>query len=154
MAAFPWQKTLDEFEFDQLNLTISPVFLKELASCQFISDRQNVIFIGNPERGNTHLSVALGMKACAVGFRVLFKNAAALSDELCEARDDYSLGRLQKLLRSVDFLILDELSYISFNRSSPNATNAAVRFFLRIFRFPDGRSSSSIRLWWRLLWTA
>jgi len=115
-AAFPYLKTLDEFNFSQLNPAVSSAFLKELASCQFIADRRNVIFIGNPGRGKTHLSIALGMKACAAGFRVLFKNAAALSAELCEARDDYSLHRLQKSLRSVDLLILDELSYISFNR--------------------------------------
>lgn len=116
-AAFPYLKTLDEFDFTQLNPAVSPAFIKELASCQFITDRQNVILIGNPGRGKTHLSIALGMKACSAGFRVLFKNAAALSTELCEARDDYSLHRLQKTLRSTDLLILDELSYISFNRS-------------------------------------
>lgn len=116
-AAFPYLKTLDEFDFTQLNPAVSPTFIKELASCQFITDRQNVILIGNPGRGKTHLSIALGMKACSADFRVLFKNAAALSTELCEARDDYSLHRLQKTLRSTDLLILDELSYISFNRS-------------------------------------
>lgn len=116
-AAFPYLKTLDEFGFTQLNPAVSPAFIKELASCQFITDRQNVILIGNPGRGKTHLSIALGMKACSAGFRVLFKNADALSTELCEARDDYSLHRLQKTLRSTDLLILDELSYISFNRS-------------------------------------
>ena len=116
-AAFPYLKTLDEFDFTQLNPAVSPTFIKELANCQFITDRQNVILIGNPGRGKTHLSIALGMKACSAGFRVLFKNAAALSTELCEARDDYSLHRLQKTLRSTDLLILDELSYISFNRS-------------------------------------
>lgn len=116
-AAFPYLKTLDEFDFTQLNPAVSPAFIKELANCQFITDRQNVILIGNPGRGKTHLSIALGMKACSAGFRVLFKNAAALSTELCEARDDYSLHRLQKTLRSTDLLILDELSYISFNRS-------------------------------------
>lgn len=116
-AAFPYLKTLDEFDFTQLNPAVSPAFIKELANCQFVTDRQNVILIGNPGRGKTHLSIALGMKACSAGFRVLFKNAAALSTELCEARDDYSLHRLQKTLRSTDLLILDELSYISFNRS-------------------------------------
>ena len=109
-------ETLDEFDFSQLNPEVSSAFLKELASCQLIADRRNVIFIGNPGRGKTHLSIDLGMKACAAGFRVLFQNAAALSAELCEARDDYSLHKLQKSLRSVDLLILDELSYISINR--------------------------------------
>ena len=115
-AAFPYQKTLDEFDFSQLNPSVSPLFLQELASCQFLRSKQNVIFIGNPGRGKTHLSIALGLKACQDGFRVLFKNAAALSTELCEARDRYSLGKLERTLAKADLLILDEMSYLSFNR--------------------------------------
>ena len=115
-AAFPYQKTLDEFDFSQLNPAISPVFLRELATCQFIQDRQNVILIGNPGRGKTHLAIALGLKACYAGFRVLFKNAASLSTELCEAKGNYALDKLEHTLAAADLLILDELSYLSFNR--------------------------------------
>ena len=115
-AAFPYQKTLEEFDFEQLNPSVSPLFIQELASCQFIRNKQNVVLIGNPGRGKTHLSIALGLKACYAGFRVLFKNAASLSTELCEARDTYSLGRLERTLAKADLLILDELSYLSFNR--------------------------------------
>ena len=66
-AGFPYLKTMEEFDRSQLNDAVSPVFLNELASCQFISDRQNVVMIGNPGRGKTHLSIALGLKACAQG---------------------------------------------------------------------------------------
>ena len=62
-AGFPYQKSLDEFDFSQLNETVSPAFLGELASCQFIQSKQNVVMIGNPGRGKTHLSIALGLKA-------------------------------------------------------------------------------------------
>ena len=115
-AAFPYQKTLEEFDFEQLNPSVSPLFVQELACCQFIRNKQNVVLIGNPGRGKTHLSIALGLKACYAGFRVLFKNAASLSTELCEARDSYSLGKLERTLAKADLLILDELSYLSFNR--------------------------------------
>lgn len=115
-AAFPYQKTLDEFDFSQLNPAVSPVFLRELATCQFIQDRQNVVLIGNPGRGKTHLAIALGLKACYAGFRALFKNAASLSTELCEAKGNYALGKLEHTLAAADLLILDELSYLSFNR--------------------------------------
>ena len=107
---------VDEFDYSQLNPSVSPLFLHELATCQFLRSHQNVIFIGNPGRGKTHLSIALGLKACQAGFRVLFKNAAALSTELCEARDRYALGKLERTLAKADLLILDELSYLSFNR--------------------------------------
>ena len=115
-AGFPYLKTLDELDFNQLNEAVSPLFLNELASCQFIRQRQNIVMVGNPGRGKTHLSIALGLKACSQGFNVLFKNAATLSTELCEARDNYRLGKLERTLAKADLLILDELSYLSFNR--------------------------------------
>ena len=114
-AGFPYLKTLEEFDCTQLN-AVSPLFLQELASCQFIQNRQNIVMIGNPGRGKTHLSIALGLKACTQGCRVLFKNAATLSTELCEAKDNYHLGKLERTLAKADLLILDELSYLSFNR--------------------------------------
>lgn len=116
-AAFPFQKTLEEFDMSQLNPSVSPIFLNELATCQFIRERKNLVLMGNPGRGKTHLSIALGIKACHEGFRVLFKNAASLSTELCEARDSYSLGRLERSIAGADLLILDELSYLSFGRA-------------------------------------
>ena len=100
----------------QLNPSVSPVFLRELASCKFIADRQNIVMIGNPGRGKTHIAIALGIKACLQGYRVLFKNASTLSTELTEARDNYQLGRLERQLAKTDLLILDELSYLSFNK--------------------------------------
>lgn len=115
-AGFPFQKTLDEFDMSQLNDSVSPVFLRELASCKFIQERKNVVMIGNPGRGKTHIAIALGIRACLQGFRVLFKNASTLSVELTEARDNYQLGKLERQLEKTDLLILDELSYLSFNR--------------------------------------
>lgn len=115
-AGFPYLKTLDELDLSRYNGTISETFLNELASCGFISAMKNIVMIGNPGRGKTHCAIGLGLKACALGMNVLFKNAAALSTELVEARDNYVLGKLEKRIRQADLLILDELSYISFNR--------------------------------------
>lgn len=116
VAGFPFQKTLDEFDMSQLNDSVSPAFLRELASCKFIQERKNIVMIGNPGRGKTHIAIALGIRACLQGFRVLFKNASTLSVELTEARDNYQLGKLERQLEKTDLLILDELSYLSFNR--------------------------------------
>ena len=115
-AGFPFQKTLDEYDFSWLNPSISPVFIHELASCKFIDDRKNIVMIGNPGRGKTHISIAIGLKACLQGYRVLFKNAGTLATELTEARDAYQLGRIERQLEKTDLLILDELSYMSFNK--------------------------------------
>lgn len=115
-AGFPYLKTMDEFDTKQLNGAVSSMFLQELGTCKFIQERQNIVMIGNPGRGKTHLAIALGLNACTQGFNVLFKNAATLSTELCEARDNYQLGKLERILAKADLLILDELSYLSFNR--------------------------------------
>ena len=72
--------------------------------------------VGNPGRGKTHIAIGIGLKACAQGLSVLFKNAASLSTELTEAKDNYQLGKLEKKIRNVDLLILDEMGYVSFDR--------------------------------------
>jgi DNA replication protein DnaC len=115
-AAFPYHKILDDLDLSRYNGAITDIFINELASCKFIDEKKNIVMIGNPGRGKTHLAIGLGLKACSLGFNVLFKNAAALSTELLEAKDHYSLGRLEKRIQKADLLILDELSYISFNR--------------------------------------
>ena len=116
MAGFPFHKTLSELELSRYNGTLTETFLNELSCCGFVNDRKNIVMIGNPGRGKTHCAIGLGLKACSLGMNVLFKSAAALSTELVEARDNYSLGKLEKRIRQADLLILDELSYISFNR--------------------------------------
>lgn len=115
-AGFPFEKTLDEFNMSYLNSSVSPNFISELASCRFIEEHKNIVMIGNPGRGKTHLSIALGMRACRQGYKVLFRNAGTLSTQLVEAKDSYVLAKLQKQLASADLLIIDEFSYISFNR--------------------------------------
>lgn len=71
--------------------------------------------IGNPGRGKTHMAIGIGLKACASGKSVLFKNAASLSIELSEAKDNYALGKLEKRIQKVDLLIIDEMGYVSFD---------------------------------------
>ena len=115
-AGFPYQKTLDEFDMSQLNPSVTPVFLHELASCKYIDECRNVVMIGNPGRGKTHIAISLGIKACLKGYRVLFRNASTLATELTEARDNYQLGKLERQISHTDLLILDELSYLSFNK--------------------------------------
>ena len=62
------------------------------------------------------MAIGIGLKACASGKSVLFKNAASLSTELSEAKDNYALGKLEKRIQKVDLLIIDEMGYVSFDR--------------------------------------
>ena len=115
IAHFPVTKTLEELNMSCFE-NIKTTFIQQLASCDFIHKRNNIIMIGPPGIGKTHLAIALGMKACSLGYRVLFRNAATLSTELCEAKDTYKLSKLESTIEKADLLILDELSYLSFNR--------------------------------------
>ena len=115
-ACFPFTKTLDELDLSRYDGKVSNIVINELGSCRFIEDKKNLIMIGNPGRGKTHIAIGIGLEAIAQGKSVLFKNAATLSTELSEARDNYQLGKLEKKIRNVDLLILDEMGYVSFDR--------------------------------------
>lgn len=114
-AGFPYIKTIDELDTSRFE-HISEPFIKELASCDFIKKRQNIVMIGNPGTGKTHLSIALGIKACMQGFNVKFCTAANLANELIEAQEYKKLIRLEKQISKAELLIIDELSYLTFNR--------------------------------------
>jgi len=114
-ASFPYVKTLNEFDHESL-AHISPAYITELSCCDYIDRRENIIMIGGPGRGKTHLSIALGLKACEAGYHVRFTTAARLANEMKEAQDQRSLVKLEKALTKVDLLIIDEMSYVSFNK--------------------------------------
>ena len=115
-AGFPLPKTLDTFEFERLERVEEPL-VWELASGDFITKRENIILIGNPGTGKTHLAIGLGMRLCERGFSVIFTKASDLVIKLTEAQDSHTLSKLHRKLEKVDLLILDELSYMSFSRN-------------------------------------
>jgi DNA replication protein DnaC len=115
-AGFPHPKSLDSFDFSNLP-KVDPAVIWQLATGQFVTNRENVILVGNPGTGKTHLAIGLGMKLCSLGFRVKFITAAGLAITLHEAQEMTKLGRLQQQLAKADLLILDELSYVSFNQA-------------------------------------
>jgi len=114
-AKFPYIKTLDELDLSRYE-HVSEACFHEIATCDFVSKRQNIVMIGNTGRGKTHCSIALGIKACMQGMNVKFYTAANLSNELIEAMEYKRLLKLEKQLAKVDLLIIDEMSYLTFNR--------------------------------------
>lgn len=114
-AGFPYLKTIDELDLSKFE-HIDNAYIYELASCDFVASRKNIVMIGNPGTGKTHLSIALGIKACMQGMNVKFFTAANLSNQLIEAQDNHRLMRLEKQIAKADLLIIDELSYLTFNR--------------------------------------
>jgi DNA replication protein DnaC len=110
-ARFPAVKSLDSYDFTALP-TLNKTLVLELARCEYLARRENVIALGNAGTGKTHIALGLGLAACQKGLAVGFTTAAALVHELIEARDEKRLLRLQRQLAACKLLIIDELGYV------------------------------------------
>src|SRR3712207_5564750 len=82
--------------------------VRELANLAFLDQATNVLFIGGPGVGKTHLAIGLALKACAARRSVLFTEAPALLDQLVAAEVSRTLGKLLDQLRRLDLLVVDE----------------------------------------------
>ncbi len=110
-AKFPTIKTLENFDF-AARPSVNKVLIAELARCEWIDKRENVLMIGNPGTGKSHLATALAAQACAKGYRVRFYRTTELVTALIEARDERSFMRLKSQFVRLDLLVLDELGYV------------------------------------------
>ena len=110
-ARFPAVKSLDTFDFLAIP-SVNKALVMELARCEYVEHRENVIAVGNSGTGKTHVALGLGLAACQRGMSVGFTTAAALVHELMEARDDRRLLTLQRQLARLRLLIVDELGFV------------------------------------------
>ena len=115
-ARFPAVKSLDTFDFTAIP-SVNKMLVLELARCEFVVRRDNVIALGNSGTGKTHTALALALAACQRGFSVAFFTAASLVHALSEARDERRLLKLQAQLLAVKLLIIDELGYVPLSRT-------------------------------------
>src|SRR5271154_5624128 len=93
-ARFPTIKTLDTFDF-AARPSVNKMLISELARCEYIDKRENVLLIGNPGTGKSHLATALAAGACGRGYKVRFFRATELVTTLIEARDERTFLRLK-----------------------------------------------------------
>ncbi len=107
-AQFPWPKTLDEFDF-RAAPAVQQAAVLQLANGAFVRAHENWLLLGGPGVGKTHLLCGVGRALCQRGFRVRFRTAAALVNELLLADQAHRLPRLLKQWRSIDLFIVDEL---------------------------------------------
>jgi DNA replication protein DnaC len=116
-ARFDVVKTLDTFDFLAIP-SLNKQLVLDLARCDCIDRRENVLALGNSGTGKTHIALALGLAACQKGYRVRFATAAGLVHELMEARDEKRLLRIQKQLAAYQLLIIDELGFVPLSRTA------------------------------------
>ncbi|SHI06512.1 IS21-like element helper ATPase IstB [Clostridium grantii] len=114
-ARFPYKKYLEDISIEDLP-SDAQLKLKHLSSLKFIKDGQNVIFSGNCGTGKTHISIALGIKACLEGYKVLFTTVPLFITQLKELKSNKSLRGYQNKLSKYDLVILDEFGYISADK--------------------------------------
>jgi DNA replication protein DnaC len=119
MARFPFVKPLETFDF-AYQPSIDKKQVLQLASSHFIEHGENVIILGPPGVGKTHLSVALGLKAIEHGYRVLFTSAAHLIATLTKALAENRLEEKLKLFTTPRLLIIDEIGYLPIERAGAN----------------------------------
>ncbi len=115
-AKFPVLKTLDTFDF-KAQPSINRTLVNELMRGEYLDAHENILFMGNPGTGKTHIATALGHAACAQGRRVRFFSVTALVNQLLEARQDRQLERLLKRTEKLHLLVLDEFGYVPFSKA-------------------------------------
>jgi DNA replication protein DnaC len=118
-ARFPARKTLEEFDFT-FQRSVKKTVIEYLGQLDFLHAKDNVILLGPPGTGKTHLAIALGIRACLAGQRVIFKTAtewvALLADQQRQGRLDDELKRLERC----PLLVCDEVGYIPFDPQAAN----------------------------------
>ena len=115
-AKFPVLKTLDTFDFKAQPGINKPLVL-ELMRGEYLDTQENILFMGNPGTGKTHIATALGHSACAQGKRVRFFSVTGLVTQLLEAREERQLERLLNRIAKHHVLILDEFGYVPFSKA-------------------------------------
>lgn len=118
-ARFPGRKALEDFDYDHAR-GLKREQIAHLGTLDFITAKDNVVFLGPPGTGKTHLATGIAIRACQAGHRVLFATASQWVDRLASAHHD---GRLQDELRRLGrypLLVIDEVGYIPFEPEAAN----------------------------------
>jgi len=109
-AKLPIHKTIEDFDFS-FQPSIDKKIINDCASCNFIKEKRNLVFIGNPGTGKTHLSIAIGIKALTKGFKVIFTSTSEMLQTLNAAKADNSYYQKVNYYLTPDLLIIDELGF-------------------------------------------
>ena len=111
-AGFPTKKRFEDLLTDMLPKDGREA-IPALRDLNFLTERRNVILIGNSGTGKTHLAIAVGIRACEENYRVTFRTAAGLINEMVEAQNENRLSAYIRQFKKIDLLIIDELGYVT-----------------------------------------
>jgi DNA replication protein DnaC len=118
-ARFPARKTLEEFDFT-FQRSIKKQVIEHLGQLDFLHARENVVLLGPPGTGKTHLAIALSIRACLAGQRVIFHTATEWVALLAEAQRHGRLDEELRRLERIPLLVCDEVGYIPFDPQAAN----------------------------------
>lgn len=114
-AAFPVPKTFEGYDWTQVKVPTG-LTREEIEGCDFIADSRNLVLFGPVGTGKTHMSTAIGMRACEMGLSVRFFTTSELVLRLSSAKEEGTLERMMTGIRKSDLIILDEFGYVPIDR--------------------------------------
>ena len=114
-AKLPTPKELSDFDFKSVP-SVNKQKMLELSRCTFVGDHTNIVMVGPPGVGKTHLAISLLMNACRVGYHAKFFTASSIVNTYREAREERIVGRLESSLRKLDVIVIDELGYLPIDQ--------------------------------------
>lgn len=140
-ARFAEPKTLETFDWQFNQRTIKKSEIEELATCEFIRRRDNLVWIGQSGVGKSHLVQGIGMRACALGYRVRYTTSASLITELNASLADQTFQRIIRRYAQPDWLVIDEFGFDKIEREE---CSRATNLLYKVIDARAGRSTAIV----------
>jgi DNA replication protein DnaC len=140
-ARFPQRRTLEDFDWSFNEKAIDRRQIEALATCDFIRRQENLILVGQSGVGKSHIVLALGLRACALGYRVLFTTSAEMIRALTASLADATLPTKLRLFTAPDLLIIDEFAFDHIERA--NCRDAAALLY-KVIDERNGKRSTAV----------